>query len=111
MVLGGAPAVAGPGEDTPSGFLDLSLVVAPDLPCTWPAPNWPLFQINHYSRPGPHGAYASDILTIDGNILKPAEQYAYTVEPIHAALGNPYCSGLSALVRQLALGSLHLAEM
>src|SRR5437016_12453614 len=50
-----------------SAFLDLSLLVSPDMPCTWPAPNWPLFQINHYRKPGPTGAYNSDILTIDGN--------------------------------------------
>ena len=40
---------------------------APDLPCTWPAVTFPLFQINHYERIGPHSAYNSDILAIDGN--------------------------------------------
>jgi kynurenine formamidase len=67
VVAWGAAAVAGPGTDTPSPFLDLSLLVAPDLPCTWPAPGWPLFQFNPYLRPGPRGAYHGDILTIDGN--------------------------------------------
>ncbi len=66
-VLGNPLAAARAADDSPSRFLDLSLVVAPDLPCTWPAPNFPLFQINHYLRPGPQGAYASEILTIDGN--------------------------------------------
>jgi kynurenine formamidase len=50
-----------------SQFHDLSLLVAADMPCTWPAANFPLFQINHYLRPGPLGAYSSDILTVDGN--------------------------------------------
>jgi kynurenine formamidase len=53
--------------EVPSQFQDLSLLVASDLPCTWPAADFPLFQLNHYLRPGPLGAYHSDILTIDGN--------------------------------------------
>jgi kynurenine formamidase len=59
-------ALAGTERDDGT-FLDLSLSVAADLPCTWPSSQWPLFQINHYRRPGPLGAYNSDILTIDGN--------------------------------------------
>lgn len=47
-------------------FLDFSLLVATDYPCTWPG-GWPLFQINHYQKIGPHSAYNSDILAIDGN--------------------------------------------
>lgn len=47
-------------------FLDLSLLVAPEYPCTWPA-GWPVFQINHYLRIGPDSAYNSDILAIDPN--------------------------------------------
>jgi kynurenine formamidase len=47
-------------------ILDLSLLVAPNLPCTWPA-GFPFFQINHYLRIGPTSAYNSDIVTIDGN--------------------------------------------
>jgi kynurenine formamidase len=66
LALGCPPAAAGPEKET-SQILDLSLLVAPDLPCTWAAPNWPLFQINHYRRPGAHGVYNSDILTVDGN--------------------------------------------
>jgi kynurenine formamidase len=46
-------------------FVDLSLLVAPEYPCTWPT--WPLFQINHYRRIGPLSPYNSDILAIDGN--------------------------------------------
>ena len=48
-----------------SRFLDLSLLVAPEYPCTWPT--FPKFQINHYERIGPLSPYNSDILIIDGN--------------------------------------------
>jgi len=47
-------------------FVDLSVLVGPDFPSTWPA-GFPYFQINHYLRLGASSAYNSDILTIDGN--------------------------------------------
>src|SRR6185436_6396588 len=47
-------------------FIDLSLLVAPEYPVTWPA-GWPFFQINPYLRIGPLSTYNSEILTIDGN--------------------------------------------
>lgn len=47
-------------------FVDHSLVVAEDLPCTWPA-EFPAFQINHFKTIGPDSPYNIDILTIDGN--------------------------------------------
>ena len=40
---------------------------APHLPCTWAGPEWPFFQINHYTRIGPLSAYNSDILAMDTN--------------------------------------------
>ena len=56
------------GSENPgSGIVDLSLMVAPNLPATWPHPKVPNFQISHYLKIGPGGAYNSDILTIDGN--------------------------------------------
>jgi kynurenine formamidase len=64
IALDAGPAAAEEGE---SQFLDLSLLVAPEFPCTWPAASFPLFQINHYRKPGAQGVYNSDILTIDGN--------------------------------------------
>jgi kynurenine formamidase len=54
------------GAKAESQFVDLSLLVAPDMPCTWPA-NFPLFQINRYRKIGQLSAYNSDILAIDGN--------------------------------------------
>lgn len=53
------------GADDDNRFVDLSLLVAPDYPCTWPS--FPAFQINHYQQIGPRSAYNSDILVMDGN--------------------------------------------
>lgn len=52
-------------DDEASRFVDLSLLVAPEYPCTWPT--FPAFQINHYQKIGPRSAYNSDILVMDGN--------------------------------------------
>ena len=48
-------------------IVDLSLLVSPEMPCTWPAAGFPPFHMNHYLRIGPTSAYNSDILVIDGN--------------------------------------------
>ena len=47
-------------------FLDLSLMVSEDHPCTWPT-GFPLFQLKHYRRIGSLVPYNVDVLTIDGN--------------------------------------------
>jgi kynurenine formamidase len=47
--------------------LDLSLLVASEYPCTWPADWFPLFHINHFRRIGPASAYNIDVLSMDGN--------------------------------------------
>lgn len=54
------------GATNATEVIDLSLLVSPEHPCTWPA-NFPLFQINPYLRVGPGGMYNSEILTIDPN--------------------------------------------
>ncbi len=51
--------------DDPTRVVDLSLLVAPEYPCTWPS--FPAFQINRSQRIGPRSAYNSDILVMDGN--------------------------------------------
>lgn len=56
---------ATPKSAAESRFVDLSLLVAPEYPVTWPS--FPYFQLNPYVRIGPHSAYNSEILTIDGN--------------------------------------------
>src|SRR6516162_7338693 len=70
VLLGGVgPMSSGPKSEGPPGappkLVDLSLLVAPEYPCTWPT--FPRFQINHYERIGPLSPYNSDILIIDGN--------------------------------------------
>jgi hypothetical protein len=37
-------------------------------------------------------------MTVDGNTVTPAQEYAYVVEPIHRGVGQPFCSGLSDMV-------------
>ncbi|MSR60257.1 MAG: cyclase family protein [Planctomycetaceae bacterium] len=59
-VMGDEPAAAGPR------FVDLSLLVAPELPGPWPA-GWPAFQFNRYEQIGPLSPYHSEVLLIDGN--------------------------------------------
>ena len=54
-------------ETTKAEVVDLSLLVAAELPCTWPHPRFAHFQINHYRRIGLASPYNIDILTIDGN--------------------------------------------
>lgn len=50
-----------------SKFIDHSLVVAPDYPCTWPTYPFPRFQITAERTIGPDSAYNIDVLLIDGN--------------------------------------------
>jgi len=64
LTTGPLPGRAAEKEEA-SRFVDLSLLVAPDYPCTWPS--FPPFQINHYRKIGRLSAYNSDILTMDGN--------------------------------------------
>ena len=47
-------------------FIDLSLIVDRDYPCTW-SDGFPTFRMDAYLRVGPRSAYNSEILTIDGN--------------------------------------------
>jgi kynurenine formamidase len=67
LILSGKEQLPGqPAEKKDeSRFHDLSLLVAPEYPCTWPT--FPPFQINHYQRIGRLSSYNSDILILDGN--------------------------------------------
>jgi len=62
-----AVALAGDAENDPPRFVDHSLLVAPELPCTWPAFPFPRFQLTHQRSIGPESAYNIDVLLIDGN--------------------------------------------
>ena len=48
-------------------FVDHSLLIAPEFPCTWPSAPFPRFQITHQRVIGPDSAYNIDVLLIDGN--------------------------------------------
>jgi len=48
-------------------FIDHSLLIAPDYPCTWPSYPFPRFSIVHQRTIGPESAYNIDTLLIDGN--------------------------------------------
>lgn len=48
-------------------FVDHSLLIAPEFPCTWPSHPFPRFQITHQRTIGLDSAYNIDALLIDGN--------------------------------------------
>ncbi len=48
-------------------FIDHSLLVAPEYPCTWPSAPFPRFQITHQRTIGESSPYNIDVLLIDGN--------------------------------------------
>jgi kynurenine formamidase len=50
-----------------SNFIDHSLLIAPEYPCTWPAHPFPRFVLTHQRTIGPESAYNVDVLLIDGN--------------------------------------------
>ena len=57
-------------EDAPptaTRFVDHSLLIAPEFPCTWPTHPFPRFQITHPRVIGPDSPYHIDTLLIDGN--------------------------------------------
>src|SRR5438105_3350277 len=81
-----APLPGQPASATGPRFLDLSLLVAPDYPCTWPT--FPPFQINHYRRIGRLSAYNSDILVIDGNTGTQLDVPPHSVTPPGSGLAN-----------------------
>ncbi len=66
IALLGPPNVRNVSADDDVEFIDLSLIVAPEYPCTW-SDGFPRFRIEQYLKIGPNSNYNSDILTIDGN--------------------------------------------
>jgi kynurenine formamidase len=48
-------------------FVDHSLLVAPEYPCTWPSYPFPRFKLTSERTIGPLSAYNVDVLLIDGN--------------------------------------------
>ncbi len=66
--LGASEAVLAqaPSGET-SRFVDHSLLIAPEFPCTWPSYPFPRFAIIPQRTIGPESAYHIDTLLIDGN--------------------------------------------
>jgi kynurenine formamidase len=86
------PGKAGEKKDE-SRFIDLSLLVAQEYPCTWPT--FPPFQINHYQRIGRLNAYNSDILILDGNTGTQLDVPPHSVTPPGSGLPNAGRFGLA----------------
>lgn len=53
--------------DEPAQFIDHSLLVDENYPCTWPAAPFPRFHLIHEQKIGPSSVYNIDALLIDGN--------------------------------------------
>lgn len=67
LVAVACPSTGQAGEPKATKFVDHSLLVAPEFPCTWPTYPFPRFQITHERVIGPDSAYNVDVLLIDGN--------------------------------------------
>ena len=65
-IVSGIAGITG-ADDKATKFVDCSLLVAPEYPCTWPSAPFPRFQITHSRTIGPDSAYNIDSLVIDGN--------------------------------------------
>src|SRR5262249_16314176 len=88
------PLPARPAEKKDaSRFIDLSLLVAPEYPCTWPT--FPVFQINHYQKIGKLSAYNSDTLILDGNTGTQLDVPPHSVTPPGSGLPNAGRFGLA----------------
>jgi kynurenine formamidase len=61
------PVVAQPAAKSGPRFVDHSLLIAPDYPCTWPSYPFPRFAIVHHRMIGPDSVFNIDTLLIDGN--------------------------------------------
>jgi kynurenine formamidase len=74
------------GPESTSRFVDLSLLVAAEYPCTWPT--FPPFQLNHIERIGPLSPYHSEILIIDGNTGTQLDVPPHSVTPPESPYSN-----------------------
>lgn len=64
LVLSSAQTQA---QEAAAKFVDHSLLIAPEYPCTWPSSPFPRFQLTHQRIIGPDSPYNIDVLLIDGN--------------------------------------------
>jgi len=68
-------------------FIDLSLPLAPDYPCTWPSGFLP-FEMIPYERIGKLGPYNSDLLLFDENTGTQFDAPTHSVAPPTSGLPN-----------------------
>lgn len=54
-------------QDQATRFIDHSLLIAPDYPCTWPTHPFPRFRLIREATIGPDSLFNVDSLLIDGN--------------------------------------------
>jgi kynurenine formamidase len=81
-------------EEGPSRrFIDLSLLVEPGYPCSWPT--WPRFRIHQDDRIGPLSAFHIDTLFIDGNTGTQLDVPSHSVAPPASGLPNAGPLGLA----------------
>jgi kynurenine formamidase len=89
-----SPAPPAPAaDDRKAEVVDLSLLVAPDYPCTWPT--FQRFVMTHYERIGPLSPYNSDMLIIDGNTGTQLDVPPHSVAAPSARLPNSGPFGLA----------------
>ena len=88
------PSAMSAQENATAQFIDLSLMDAQDMPCTWPASAFPYFQINHYQRIGPMSAYNSDLLVIDTNTGTQIDVPPHSIPPPDSGLPDAGPFGL-----------------
>ena len=86
QLFGRLAAQIAAGSEPEPRFVDLSLLVAADYPCTWPT--FPPFQMNHYERIGPVSPYRSEILVIDGNTGTQLDVPPHSVTPPESGFSN-----------------------
>ena len=98
LYLAGLAAVAS-GEE--SRFVDLSLLVAPEYPCTW-AEGFPTFRMEAVARVGRESDYNIDTLVIDGNTGTQLDVPAHSVArpelnlPHSSPMGNEFTDKVAA---------------
>src|SRR5947207_294754 len=80
-------------QEDAARVVDLSLLVAPDYPCTWPT--FPAFQINPYVRIGKHSAYNSDVIIMDGNTGTQLDVPTHSVTPPKSGFPNAGAFGFT----------------
>jgi kynurenine formamidase len=78
-------AIGGDSQGDPR-VLDLSLLIAPGYPCTWPT--FPRIQITPDERIGPLGPYQSEAMVMDGNTGTQLDVPPHSVTPPDSGLSN-----------------------